>query len=229
MKNPLVIIPARGGSKGLPNKNIKILNGKPLINYTIEAARKVFEDYQICISTDSKKIKSIVEKTGLSVPFLRPLKLADDNSSQREVILHAIEYYENERNFKIDYIVLLQPTSPLRTSKDILNAIKLYNESLDMIVSVKETKSNPYFVLTEEDDKKFLKKLKESNFVTRQSCPKVWEFNGAIYIINKKSILKNEIHDFSRVKKYVMDNYSSIDIDNILDFKIAEYILKSIK
>ena len=106
MKNPLVIIPARGGSKGLPNKNIKILNGKPLINYTIEAARKVFEDYQICISTDSKKIKSIVEKTGLSVPFLRPLKLADDNSSQREVILHAIEYYENERNFKIDYIII---------------------------------------------------------------------------------------------------------------------------
>tara|TARA_B100001769_G_C21966979_1_gene520228 strand:- start:46 stop:735 length:690 start_codon:yes stop_codon:yes gene_type:complete len=229
MKNALVIIPARGGSKGLPNKNIKILNGTPLINYTIEAARKVFEDYQICVSTDSKKIKSVVEKTGLSVPFLRPIKIAKDNSSQREVVLHAIEYYENERNFKIDYIVLLQPTSPLRTSKDILNALKLYHKDLDMIVSVKETKSNPYFVLFEEDNKHYLKKIKESNFVTRQSCPKVWEFNGAIYIIKKKSILNNEIHNFSRVKKYVMDNYSSVDIDNILDFKIAEYILKTIK
>ncbi len=229
MKNTLAIIPARGGSKGLPGKNIKILNGKPLINYTIEAARKVFEDNQICVSTDSEKIKSVVEKTGLSVPFLRTLKISHDNSSQREVILHAIEYYEKERNFKIDHIVLLQPTSPLRSSNDIFNALKLYNKNLDMIASVKKTKSNPYYVLFEEDNKHFLKKVKKANFITRQSCPNVWEFNGAIYIINKRSILNNEIHDFSRVKKYVMDNYSSIDIDNILDFKIAEYILKTIK
>jgi len=229
MKNTLVIIPARGQSKDLPNKNIKLLNGKPLIYYTIEAARDVFDDSQICVSTDSKKIKSIVEKTGLKIPFLRPQKFAKDNSSQRDVILHAIEFYENKKKFDIDYIVLLQPTSPLRNSKHIINALKLYNTNIDMIASVKETTSNPYYVLFEEDKNNFLRKVKKSNFLTRQSCPKVWELNGAIYIINKKSIFNNEIHNFSKVKKYVMDNYLSIDIDNILDFKIAEYILKTIK
>ena len=229
MKNILVVIPARGNSKGLLNKNIKLLNGKPLIYYTIEAARDVFKDFQICVSTDSKKIKSVVEKTGLTIPFLRPSNLAEDNSSQREVILHAIEYYEKEKDFEIDYIVLLQPTSPLRSSRDIINALKLYSKNIDMIASVKETTSNPYYVLFEEDKKKFLKKVKKSNFVTRQSCPKVWELNGAIYIINKKSIVNSEMNKFKKKKKYVMNNYSSIDIDNILDFKIAELLIKTFK
>jgi len=229
MKNILVVIPARGNSKGLLNKNIKLLNGKPLIYYTIEAARDVFKDFQICVSTDSKKIKSVVEKTGLTIPFLRPSNLAEDNSSQREVILHAIEYYEKEKDFEIDYIVLLQPTSPLRSSRDIINALKLYSKNIDMIASVKETTSNPYYVLFEEDKKKFLKKVKKSNFVTRQSCPKVWELNGAIYIINKKSIVNSEMNKFLKIKKYVMNNYSSIDIDNILDFKIAELLIKTFK
>ena len=227
MKNVLAVIPARCNSKGLPNKNIKLLNGKPLINYTIQSAREVFDDSQICVSTDSKKIKTIVERRGLNVPFLRPKNLSKDNSSQRDVLLHAISFYEKEKNFKIDCVVLLQPTSPLRDSSDISKAMKLYNKKIDMIASVKETSSNPYYVLYEEDKNNYLKKVKKSNFVTRQSCPKVWELNGAIYIINKNSLLKSEMYQFSKIKKYVMSNYTSIDIDDIIDFKIAEYLIKS--
>ena len=154
---PLVIIPARGGSKGVPKKNIKILGGKPLINYTIEAAKAVFEDQFIYVSTDDIEIKNIVEQTGLKVPFLRPAELATDTAGTYEVLLHALNYYENLEYFP-DTIILLQPTSPFRTAEHIKEAIKLYTPEIDMVVSVKETKSNPYFNLFEEDYKGFLKK-----------------------------------------------------------------------
>ncbi len=227
MKNYLVVIPARGGSKGLPNKNIKKLNGKPLVYYTIEAAREVFADNLIILSTDSNKIKKIAEKTGLKVPFLRPNNLSYDISSQRSVLIHAINYYEKKNKISVDAIILLQPTSPLRTSLHIKEAIKLYSNNLDMIVSVKETKMNPFYVLFTEDENNYLNKIKSGNFATRQECPKVWELNGAIYIINKNSIFKKEMSEFLKVKKYVMNSNSSIDIDNILDFNNAEFVLKN--
>ena len=104
----LAIIPARGGSKGIPKKNIKLLNGKPLINYTIEAARNAFDDIDICISTDSIEIKEIVEKSNLKVPFLRPSELACDTAGTHEVLMHAINYYENLGK-TYDVLVLLQP------------------------------------------------------------------------------------------------------------------------
>ena len=220
---PLVVIPARGGSKGVPNKNIKLLNGKPLIQYTIEAARKVFTDEQICISTDDLKIKEVVENIGLKVPFIRPNELATDTAGSYEVLLHAISYYESI-GYNPDTIIMLQPTSPFRTGKHIKEAMKLYDTTLDMVVSVKETSSNPYFLLFEENEEGFLSKSKESNFVTRQDCPKVWEYNGAIYIINVESLKKRPINKFTKVKKYVMDEMSSHDIDSMLDWRVAEIL-----
>ena len=218
---PLVIIPARGGSKGVPKKNIKTLGGKPLIYYTIEAARAVFEDKYICVSTDDIEIKNIVEQTGLKVPFLRPAELATDTAGTYEVLLHALNYYENLEYFP-DTIILLQPTSPFRTAEHIKEAIKLYTPDIDMVVSVKETKSNPYFNLFEENVNGFLKKSKESDYTRRQDCPMVWEYNGAIYVINVESLKKLQISKFQKIKKYVMDEVSSIDIDNEIDFKFAE-------
>ncbi|OFX37859.1 MAG: CMP-N-acetylneuraminic acid synthetase [Bacteroidetes bacterium GWA2_32_17] len=222
---PLVIIPARGGSKGVPKKNIKILGGKPLINYTIEAAKAVFEDQFIYVSTDDIEIKNIVEQTGLKVPFLRPAELATDTAGTYEVLLHALNYYENLEYFP-DTIILLQPTSPFRTAEHIKEAIKLYTPEIDMVVSVKETKSNPYFNLFEEDYKGFLKKSKESEYTRRQDCPKVWEYNGAIYVINVESLKKLQISKFQKIKKYVMDELSSLDIDSEMDFKFAEILKK---
>ena len=222
---PLVIIPARGGSKGVPKKNIKTLGGKPLIYYTIEAARAVFEDKYICVSTDDIEIKNIVEQTGLKVPFLRPAELATDTAGTYEVLLHALNYYENLEYFP-DTIILLQPTSPFRTAEHIKEAIKLYTTEIDMVVSVKETKSNPYFNLFEEDVDGFLKKSKESDYTRRQDCPKVWEYNGAVYVINVESLKNTTINKFKKVKKYVMDELSSLDIDSEMDLKFVELLIK---
>ena len=222
---PLVVIPARGGSKGVPGKNIKLLNQKPLIHYTIEAARKVFEDQYIYVSTDSTDIKSISEQTGLTVPFLRPEHLATDTANTRDVLLHALEQFTLINKQEPDVIILLQPTSPFRNESHIKEALAQYNSNLDMVVSVKETNSNPYYVLFEEDSKGFLAKSKKGNFTRRQDCPKVWEYNGAIYLINPNSIQKYSIGDFNKVIKYEMDEWSSHDIDNVLDWKIAEALI----
>ena len=220
----LVVIPARGGSKGVPRKNIKVLGDKPLIQYTIDAAKGVFDDEFICVSTDDFEIKSVVEQLGLKVPFLRPNELASDTAGTYEVLLHAISYYESKGYFP-DTLILLQPTSPFRTSAHIKEALKLYHESIDMVVSVKETKANPYYILFEEDRNGYLKKTKEANFTRRQDCPKVWEYNGAIYIINVKALKEKTISQFTKVCKFEMDETSSHDIDTLLDWRIAEIII----
>jgi N-acylneuraminate cytidylyltransferase len=221
----LVVIPARGGSKGVPRKNIKLLNNKPLIQYTIEAARGVFEDSIICVSTDDVEIKTVVEKMGLSVPFIRPSHLASDTAGTYEVLLHAIEFYEHTGYYP-DTLILLQATSPFRTAQHLKAALALYDDNCEMVVSVKETKSNPYYVLREENEQGWLIKSKEGNFIRRQDCPKVYELNGAIYIIQVEALKKKSPHLFDKVRKFEMDELSSHDIDSLLDWHIAESIIK---
>ena len=140
----LVIIPARSGSKGLPGKNYKNLNGKPLIQYTIEAARNIFDDKEIVISTDSDEIIDLAKSLGIKIPFIRPKDLCGDEVGMHEVVLHALTYFENKYS-KPDKIILLQPTSPFRTKNHINEAINEYSPLIDMVVSVKETSANPYF------------------------------------------------------------------------------------
>jgi len=224
--NYIVVIPARGGSKGVPGKNIKKLNGKPLIYYSIEAAREVFDDAEIIVSTDSEEIKSCVERTGLKVPFLRPAALATDAAGSNEVLLHAIDYYRSIGK-SADVLVLLQPTSPFRTAEHIKGALQLYRDDIDMVVSVKETRSNPYYVLYEENEAGFLKKSKEANITRRQDCPKVWEFNGAVYVVNVNSLLEKSLSGLDKVVKYEMDEQSSHDIDTMFDWKVAETLLQN--
>lgn len=220
---PLVVIPARGGSKGIPGKNIKPLGGKPLIYYTLEAAREVFPEEQILVSTDSEEIKSCVEKTGLKVPFLRPAELAGDTVGTYEVLMHALAF--TERNgVEPDVLVLLQPTTPFRTATHIREALELFDEETEMVVSVKETKANPYYVLREENPQGWLVKSKEGAFVRRQDCPKVYEVNGGIYIMRVNSLKKMPPGMFAKVRKYVMDEISSHDIDTLLDWEVGELI-----
>lgn len=217
------LIPARGGSKGIPGKNIKKLNGKPLIHYTIEAARNVFPDDRIIVSTDDAEIIDAVEELGLRVPFVRPAELARDESSTRSVILHALDYVKSH-NIPSESIILLQPTSPFRNTDHIKGAIGLFSKDIDMVVSVKETTSNPYYLLYEEDAQGVLRKSKVGNYKRRQDCPKVWELNGAIYVINSESVTRKELSNFENIVKYEMDELSSHDIDTLLDWKIAELI-----
>lgn len=226
--NTLFIIPARGGSKGLPGKNIKPLNDVPLIFYSIDVARKFTNDSNICISTDDTKIKNLVEKgRNLKVPFVRPSELASDSAGTYEVLIHALDFYEMQMKKNYDAIVLLQPTSPFRTKKDVENALHLFNPSQhDMVVSVVETKANPYFSLFEENDSGFLEQSKKSNYTRRQDCPKVYEYNGAVYVINVNSLKKMKINEFVRIQKSLMDKENSLDIDTPFDWEIAEYFAK---
>lgn len=223
----LVIIPARGGSKGVPKKNIKVLGAKPLIHYSIDVAKQVVASLEdICVSTDSEEIKKVAEAAGIRVPFLRPEALATDQASSRDVILHALDHYASQGKV-YDAILLLQPTSPFRRVRDVKEMIVLYSPELDMIVSVNEPHHNPYFSLFEENENQYLELSKKGNFTRRQDAPKVYAYNGSVYVINPQSIRYLEFSQFKKVKKYVMDDVHSIDIDTPLDWRIAEAILES--
>ena len=228
--NPLVIIPARGGSKGIPKKNIKQLDGKPLIFYTIDAAKYIFPEDLIIVSTDDHTIKKMVEGYGLKIPFLRPSALAEDNTPTYDVLIHTVMKIEESGYFP-DTIILLQATSPFRNGQHIQQALDIFTSdfSIDMVVSVKNTNSNPYYNLKEEDDNGWLKTSKSGNFIRRQDCPPVFELNGAIYIIKTSVLKRKKLNQITRVKKYVMNDMNSIDIDDQLDWDFAEYLLKSKK
>lgn len=225
----LVIIPARGGSKGIPRKNIKKLSGKPLIYYTIDCARSVVEDDYICVSSDDDEIIELVEKYNIKVPFKRPAYLATDTAGTYDVLLHALNYYE-EQGVQIDVIVLLQNTSPFRKPQHVQEAMKLYDDRIDMVVSVCEAATNPYYTAFEDDDNGFLHISKgDGHYRRRQDAPKVWEYNGAIYIINAKSLKEKPMSAFTKKVKYVMSREDSVDLDTPLDWMIAEAIMNENK
>jgi N-acylneuraminate cytidylyltransferase len=223
LSNSLFIIPARKGSKGIPGKNSKKLHGLPLIKYTIDYAKKFADKENICVSTDDDEIIKICHEEQLGIHFKRPDVLAQDESSTNDVILHALSYFRSVgKNYS--QIILLQPTSPFREEKHLNEAFSLYSNELDMVVSVKESKSNPYFNLFEENAEGFLSKSKSGNYVRRQDCPKVYEYNGSIYIINSNSIMERSISEFEKIRKYIMPSHYSIDLDMPIDWKLAEII-----
>lgn len=225
MENILVIIPARGGSKGIPKKNIKELSGKPLIYYSIDIARGVTSDENICVSTDSDEIMECVEKYGLKIPFKRPAELATDHIGTNEVLLHALKFYE-DKGKEIDTILLLQPTSPFRKVQHIIEAYKLYSNELDMLVSVKETEANPYYNCFEVDDNGYLVISKgDGKLERRQDAPKAYEYNGSIYIINPKALKEKGLSGMNKIARYEMDAFYSIDLDTMFDWKLAELMI----
>ena len=218
----LYVIPARGGSKGIPRKNIKPLNGKPLIYYTIDVARQLTTDENICVTTDDDEIIDVVESYGLKVPFKRPDYLATDTATTNDVLLHAVNYYESEGE-TYDLLVLLQPTSPLRKAIQVKEALSLFDESLDMVVSVKESHSAS--VICSENKSGFLELTLNKMGLRRQNITSFYEYNGAIYVISIDKLKKIGLSDFRYKKKYVMDEMSSHDIDTILDWKMAEVLI----
>ncbi|GAB6149065.1 MULTISPECIES: acylneuraminate cytidylyltransferase family protein [Clostridium] len=228
-KKILAIIPARGGSKGIPHKNIMKIGEKPLIAYSIEAAKESkYIDY-ILVSTDDTCIKEVSLRYGAKVPFLRPDEISTDRAKSIDVVLHGIDYLK-EHNENFHYVILLQPTSPLRTSDDIDTAIESVIEAnKDSLISVCECSENPILMRTIEKEK--LKPVLEFNGdnLRRQELPTFYVFNGAIYI-NKVDMLQNkkEFVD-ENTMPFIMDIKKSIDIDNMIDAKIAEMILKENK
>lgn len=223
----LAFIPARGGSKGVKNKNIKLMNGKPLIEYTIQSAIKsdLFED--IIVSTDSIDIANISKKLGASVPFIRPDELSTDNAITIDAIEHCINYMKDKFNKKYDLIIVLQPTSPLRTYNNIVDAYNLYKKKkADFVVSVCECDHSPLWCNTLDNS------LCLENFISedikhtrRQDLPIYYRINGAIYIGKVSKVLEKRGFYGSKSYAYIMDRESSVDIDNHLDFLIAESIM----
>ncbi|MFA6070632.1 MAG: acylneuraminate cytidylyltransferase family protein [Janthinobacterium sp.] len=220
----LYLIPARGGSKGIPRKNIKILRDKPLICYSIDAARLVAEDTDICVSTDCDEIISVVQNYGLIINFKRPDELSGDEAGSHEVILHAIDFFEKQGR-SYDRVMLLQPTSPFRTKKHLEEISQVYSSDIDMVVSVGKSHLNPYFNLFEEKANGFLQKVKPGYFENRQKVPEVYFYNGSAYLINVQSLKKSVMPNFTRICKYLMDEIYSVDIDTPLDWMLCEAIL----
>ena len=222
----LYLIPARGGSKGIPHKNSKLLAGKPLIQYAIEnALQAAGPDDDICVSTDDDEVARIARGCGLEVPFKRPAELAQDHSGSYEVILHALRHYESLGR-RYDAVVLLQPTSPFRRVQHILDAIALYTPECDMVVSVTEARSNPYYLMFLEDERGYLTHLLQGHFTRRQDCPTVYEYNGAVYVMNPDSLRQKSLAQFTRNRKYVMTPADSIDLDTPADWDYAEFLMR---
>ena len=224
--NILGIIPARGGSKGIPHKNITKLNGKPLIVHTIEAAKKSKLLNKIVVSTDDKKIATISKRHGIQV-IHRPSKLAKDDTGGTPVFIHTIKEIMQE-DFEPDIIVILQPTSPLRNNQDIDNAIRLFlNNNCDSVVSICKVEHPPFWIFKKTNSDKLNRFIKTGKTIKRrQDSPPLYRLNGAVYVTTKQNLFKTKKIITSNIRGYVMPVERSADIDSYFDLKISELLLK---
>lgn len=223
----LAIIPARGGSKRLPKKNILELAGKPMIAWTIEAALQSKYIDDVVVTSDDLDIINVAEHYGASVPFIRPENLSDDKASSIDVVVHTVEYLLKHHNKVHDFIVLMQPTSPLRTAKHVDDAVlSMFKKEADAIISVTKMDHSPLWSNTLPEDKNM------TGFITdevkgerSQDLPAYFRLNGAIYICNTKKLLEERAFFLKEnVYAFEMDRASSVDVDEALDFQVANYL-----
>ena len=225
MKN-IAIIPARSGSKGIKDKNIRELNGKPLMAYTIEAALDSCEFDEVMVSTDSEEYAQIARQYGANVPFLRSKDNSSDSASSWDTVEEVLNGYKR-RGKVFDTFCLLQPTSPLRCANDIINAYKLYKERAEFaVVSVCEAEHSPLWCGHLPDSQEFTDFISRNNMKQRQSERKFYRINGAIYIVNIDKFYEEKYLYQSGSYAYIMDQKRSVDIDTEIDFKFAQYLLK---
>lgn len=223
----LCVIPARGGSRGLPGKNVKQLAGKPLIAHTIKQAKESKLIDRIIVSTEDTRIADISRKYNAEVPFERPKELAEDNSGMIDVLLHAMKWMEEKERFKFDILLLLHVTTPLRTPEDIDNCIRLLvDEDAENVFSVTEAYRNPYFNMVEIGSDNKVRPVKEGSFATRQSAPEVFDMNSSIYAWWKDTFIKKTGLFLENTRIYRMPRERSVDIDEPFDFRIAEMLMK---
>lgn len=223
----IAIIPARSGSKALKDKNIKELCGKPLLAHSIECAKQSGRFDKIFVSTDSAEYAKIAEKYGADASFLRSVENSSDTANSWDAVREVIKKFE-EKEQKFDYIMLLQPTSPLRTAGDIRNSFEMLKEKdAHAILSVTEAEHSPLWCNTLEEDlcMDTFRNEKYSN-LPRQQLPKFYRLNGAIYLMDRLELDKKNMFQ-NRCYAYIMPQERSIDIDTEIDFKIAEYYLEN--
>lgn len=229
MKKILFVIPARGGSKGIPGKNIKPMGGIPLICRSIDIARKFVDDKDICVTTDSVEIINVVRQHGMEVPFKRPDYLATDTASSYDVLIHALDFYK-AKGIDYDWMVLLQPTTPFRKEEDLRKMLGMMTDDLDMVVSVKQAETNPYYNCYAVNEHGYLQKFIKTSGAGygRQSArPIIYEKNGSVFVIKIDSLRKKKINEFEKVHFYEMNKVYSIDLDEPLDWIFAEAVLNN--
>lgn len=223
----LAIIPARGGSKGIVGKNIRLLNGKPLICYTIEEALKSSHLNEVFVSTDDHLIAKISEKNGATI-IDRPAELAEDESPTIDAIFHAIDFIKNASDY--DIIILLQPTAPLRNAADIDTALEMFMKTdCDSVISMCNVEHSPYWYFKYESDK--FKPIfgNKGLQMRRQELPDVYRPNGATYITTVKNLYKNNGFYCDKIVPYIMPPERSVDIDEEIDFKLVELLIQEDK
>ncbi len=227
----LATICCRGGSKGVPGKNIRPLRGKPLIAYTIESAKgcKLVDD--LIISTDDEQIAAVAKQFGASVPFMRPSDLASDTASKWPVFIHAVETYEKVTGKTVDYLVDLDVTVPLKTAQDIDGAIQLalQNPDTDVVITGYEPERNPYFNMMEIGEDGYAEIVKKGTkpIVRRQDAPQVYSLTPAAYVVKKSALYEFEHWSKAKCKIYPIPRERAIDIDTEIDFKIVEFLMNN--
>lgn len=229
----LITICARAGSKGIPGKNIKPINGIPLINYTINSAKLFANLYnsEIAISTDDVKIAAICKSQGIEISYKRPKSLSSDSTGKLDTIYDLLNFYENLRDHKYDYILDLDVTSPLRTVEDLIQAFEILqkNEKALNIFSVNKANKNPYFNMVEQKKDGYYDLSKKGDFLTRQSASQVFELNASFYFYKRNF--------FDSDSKKVINSYSLIyemkhvcfDLDHPIDFEFMSYLIENNK
>ncbi|MDI9472344.1 MAG: acylneuraminate cytidylyltransferase family protein [Bacillota bacterium] len=222
----LAIIPARSGSKGIRDKNIKLLAGKPLLAYSIVAAIQSGVFDEVMVSTDSRSYAEIAEKFGAKVPFLRSAKTSTDQASTRESVLEVHANYLKMNKF-YDEFMILQPTSPLRTHQDIMNAYNLFKrKEAKSVISVCEVDHSPHWANTLDETLSLKGFISQNMLMVRQSLERFYRLNGAIYLHDTKYYLENAYCFDETSFAYIMDKMNSVDIDDMFDFYMAEFFIK---
>mgnify|MGYP001283958559 CR=1 FL=1 len=221
-KKVLGIIPARGGSKGAPGKNIRMVAGKPLIAWTIEAAQKSKYIDRLILSSDDADIIKVAKEWGLEVPFVRPPELAQDETPGVAPVLHSVNELPG-----YDYVVLLQPTSPLRNTEDIDKCLEMCLEAgAHSCVSVTEPEHSPYLMYTIEEGT-LHPLLKNQSYVRRQDMPKVYTLNGAVYVAETEWLLRGKVLVAEDTFAYLMPLERSVDVDEEIDLLLCDALLSS--
>ena len=227
-KKVLAIIPARGGSKGLPGKNIRPLLGKPLIGWSIEHAQQSKYIDEICISTDSEEIASVAETFGVSVPELRPIELATDKTPSSAFIIYTIDRYKMMGKM-FDYFILLEPTSPLRDVEDLDSSIEILidNHQCDSIVGVcKAEDVHPAFMVKLSENGFLLPYEDQMKTLRRQDLPDIFFFEGSVYVSKCDAYIQKKAFYHDKTLPYIVPKWKSFEVDDIVDFTIIEAMMR---
>ncbi len=228
MIDVLGLIPARGGSKGIPGKNIAPVAGRPLLAWTIEAAHASGRVSRLIVSTDDQSIADVARQYGAEVPFLRPAELAQDDTPGIEPVLHAVRWVEENEGYRPEYVMLLQPTSPFRSSEDILAAVELaQGRQADSVVSVCLAHHHPFWTKSLDGDGRMQEFIKlDRPYLSRQNLPDAYALNGAIYLVRREVLLAQRNFYGNVTYGYVMPAERSIDIDSPWDLYLADLVMK---